>query len=156
MDATKVIVTANEAGQVIVRSENNPEWGHIRVEQTLLVVDDSGFAKKSRRSALIPGLIEDLSEFGYTAGQEISGQVIIKESLTPFNKKNPKRDLKIAGDSGVVCSQDGMPIYRKSVFTTDSSKEDDTLSHTNDEEIKAVYAAKGEASKLEPNKSFEL
>ena len=38
----------------------------------------------------------------------------------------------------------------------DSSKEDDTLSHTNDEEIKAVYAAKGEASKLEPNKSFEL
>jgi len=151
-----VKVTANDAGQVIVRSENNPEWGHIRVEQTLLVVDDQGFAKKSRRSALIPGLIEDLSAFGYTAGQEISGKIIIKESLTPFNKKNPKRDLKIAGDSGVVCRQDGMPIFRKSVFTADLSKGDDTLSHTNDDEIKAAYAAKAEAKELEPDKSFDL
>ena len=152
----KVIVTANEAGQVIVRSENNSEWGHIRVEQTQMIIDDQGFAKKTRRSALIPGLIEDLTSFGYSANQQVDGKVLIKESCVPFNKKNPKRDLKIAGDSGVVCSQDGMPIYRKSIFTTDPSQVDDLVSHTNDDEIKASYAAKSETSKLEPNKSFEL
>jgi len=103
---TNVIVTANDAGQVIVRSENNSEWGHIRVEQTSMTVDSNGFGKKSKRSALIPGLVEDLAEFGFTANQSIPGKVIIKESLTPFNKNNPKRDIKIAGDSGVVCCQD--------------------------------------------------
>ncbi len=153
---TNVIVTANDAGQVIVRSENNSEWGHIRVEQTSMTVDSNGFGKKSKRSALIPGLVEDLAEFGFTANQSIPGKVIIKESLTPFNKKNPKRDIKIAGDSGVVCCQDGMPIYRKSIFTTDLSKQDDLVSHTNDDEIKAARAAQSESSKLEPNKSFEL
>ena len=38
MDA-KVIVTADKAGNVIVKSANNAEYGHIRVEQTRMLVD---------------------------------------------------------------------------------------------------------------------
>ena len=31
---SKVIVVANENGEVVQKSENNSEYGHIRVEQT--------------------------------------------------------------------------------------------------------------------------
>ena len=30
---SKVKVTADELGNVVVISKNNPEWGHIRLEQ---------------------------------------------------------------------------------------------------------------------------
>jgi len=155
MDA-KVVVAADKAGNVIVRSSNNPEYGHIRVEQTRMVIDDSGFARRKKLSALIPGLVEDLRGFGWTAGELVDGKIIVKESLTPFNTQEPERDYKIAGNSGIVCCQDGMPIYRKNFFTLSASAEDTSVEHTNGEEIKAAYAELKETSAMKPNEDFSL
>jgi len=153
---SKVLVTADKSGNVIVVSGNNPEFGHIRVEQVRMEVDDStGFAKMKKISALIPGTVIDLKGFGWSNGQEVAGKIRIVEKLEPFNKKDPERDYKIAGKSEIVCCQDGQPIYRKHFFTLNSELEDVREPHTNDAEISAFYSnAKQEA--IEPNKEFDL
>jgi hypothetical protein len=138
---SKVKVTADEAGNVIVRSPKNPDYGHIRVEQIKMIIDDSGFARKRKLSALIPGTVEDLKCFGWTKDQEVDGQIIVKDSLEPFNKKFPERDYKVAGRSGVVCCQDGMPIYRRNFYTLNMKATDIKVEHTNGDDIIAAYAA---------------
>ena len=65
----------------------------------------------------MPGLVEDLKEMNLYAGQGLDGKIIIEESLEPFNKKNPERDLKVAGETGIVCTLGGLPIYRRTKFT---------------------------------------
>ena len=155
MDA-KCVVATDKTGSVIVRSANNPDYGHIRVEQTRMVIDDSGFARRKRLSALIPGTIEDLKGFGWGAGEEVEGKVIVKESLTPFNPNDPERDYKIAGTSGVVCSVDGHPIYRKNFFPLSSGAEDPSIEHDNGDDIKAAYASMSSESALKPQENFNL
>lgn len=140
---SKILVTADKAGCVIVKSASNHEYGHIRVEQTRMVIEEGGFARRKKLSALIPGTIVDLKGFGWSAGQEVEGKIIIKESLSPFNKKDPERDFKVAGQSGIVCSIDGAPIYRKHFFTMNMKAVDELLQHDNGEEIKNAYREAG-------------
>lgn len=147
---SKVIVTANKAGQVIVPSKNNPEWGYIRLEQTRKMIDEQNFVRKKVVSALVKGEISDLQEFGWSDKQEIGGKIIVKEQMTPFDEKNPERDLKVAGDTGVVCKSGDAPIYRKAFWVEDENAEDVTIEHTNTDEIKAAYAA--EKAKKDANK----
>lgn len=154
MDA-KVVVTADKAGNVITRSQNNPDFGHIRVEQSRMLIDDNGFARMKKLSALIPGGVQELQGFGWTAGQEVEGKIVVKERLTPFNAKDPERDYKIAGASGIVCTKGGAPIYRKHIFTFDLNAEDVTVEHDNQEEIKAAYAEEKESA-IRPNDDFNL
>lgn len=161
MDA-KVVVTADEAGNVIIKSEKNPEYGHIRVEQNRMVIDDSGFARKRKLSALIPGTVADLKGFGWTAGTEVDGKIVIKESLVPFNKKDPERDYKIAGSSGIVCigvdeeTGEAKPIYRKHFFSLSSKIEDVRVEHINGDEIQAAYAQAKETGAIKANEDFNL
>lgn len=143
----KVRVTADAAGNVIVPSKNNPEWGHIRVEQTRMVIDERGFARKKKVSALIPGTIEDLKGFGWVKDQEVEGKIVVKERLEAFNADEPERDYKIAGETKVVCCIDGQPIYRKSFYTTNPNAHDETIEHDNGEAIKAAYAEIQEAKR---------
>jgi hypothetical protein len=137
----KVLVTADKNGNVIGVSENNPEYGYVRVEQTGSFINDQGWLRISRRSALIKGLVKDLVETGFSEGQELEGKIVVVESLTPFNPENPDRDLKIAGDSGVICRIDDQPIYRQSFYTTNQNNQDQLIMHTNAEEIREVQAA---------------
>lgn len=137
---TKVLVTADDAGNVIIKSARNPEYGHIRVQQTRMLIDETGFARRRKLSALIPGTIEDLKAFGWEDGNLVSGKIVVKESLEPFNKKDPERDYKVAGSSGIVCCDGDQPIYRKHFYTLSSVAEDKTIEHTNGEEIQAAYA----------------
>ena len=137
----KVKVCGDEAGNVIVRSQNNPEYGHIRVEQSRMVIDDGGFAKRKKIYALIPGTIEDLKGFDWRVSEEVPGQIIIKESLLPFNPKDPERDFKIAGTSGVLCTQGGSPIYRKHFYSLNPNATDIFEQHDNTEEIQMAYAS---------------
>jgi hypothetical protein len=154
---SKVKVTADQAGNVIVRSVKNPEYGHIRVEQIRMVIDDTGFARKKKLSALIPGTVEDLKGFAWTDGDEVTGHIIVKDSLKPFNKKDPERDYKVAGKSGVVCCQDGQPIYRRNFYTLNLQASDVTLEHTNGDEIVAAYAElKEEEVAIESKGEFDL
>ena len=154
MDA-KVVVTADKAGNVITRSQTNADFGHIRVEQTRMVIDDNGFARMKKLSALIPGTVEDLLGFGWTAGSEVTGKIVIKERLTPFNAKDPERDYKIAGASGIVCTKNGMPIYRKHFFTFNGNAQDEPVEHDNQDEIKAADAEVKESA-IKPNEDFNL
>jgi len=142
---SKVIVTADAAGNVIVPSKNNAEWGHIRVTQDRMVVDDNGFARKKNLSALIVGKISDLKGFGYKKDQEIEGKIVFKESLEPFNTNDPERDYKKAGKTGIICCQDGQPIYRKNFYKQDEESMDVCVDHTNGDDIKVAYAALKEA-----------
>jgi hypothetical protein len=162
-----VIVTADATGNVIVKSEKNPDYGHIRVEQQRMIIDNSGFARRMKLSALIPGLVEDLKGFGWSANEAVEGKIIVRQSLAPFNQKDPERDYKIAGETGIVCCVDGLPMYRKNFYTPDSSAVDyDTddegkiveggLHHTNGDEIQAAYAASKEQAAIEPNEDFNL
>jgi hypothetical protein len=144
----KVVVTADKNGNVIGISENSPEYGYVRVEQTGSFINDQGWLRISRRSALIKGLVKDLVETGFTDGQELKGKIVVVESLTPFNTDNPDRDLKIAGDTGVVCRIDDQPIYRQSFYTTNENVEDQFIAHTNREEIREVQAAQKAVSSL--------
>lgn len=135
-----VKVTANEAGQVVNVSKNNPDFGYIRVEQEKASFDANGWARLRKVSALIPGSVADLKSFGWIAGQSLAGHIVTVESLEPFNTQNPEKDVKVAGETGIICTVGGNPIYRRSFYTEDMSRTDVTIPHDNIEEIKAAYA----------------
>ena len=142
--SNKIKVTADEAGTVIVISEGNSEYGHIRVIQERVIFDERGWARKKPVSALVPGTVEDLKSLGWMNHQELEGKIIVKESLKPFNLKDPDRDLKIAGKTGIICCQDGKPIYRKTFYTNASNAGDVLIEHTNGEDIRSAYLAQSE------------
>lgn len=140
---SKVIVTADQNGNIITVSENNPEYGRIRVEQQdIIEINQKGFLKRTNRSAFINGKIEDLVKANYKAGSTISGKIIVKESFEPFNPNNPDKNLKIAGDTGVICRVGDQPIYRQTFFTQDVNAADEFIAHDNAEEIVDVQVAK--------------
>lgn len=128
---TKVRVTANAEGNVVSLSTENPTYGFIRVEQTRMVFSDKGWATKKVMSALIYGEASDLKSVGYFNGEELSGKIVVKESLEPFNRVNPERDYKIAGKSGIICCIDGQPIYRKTFYTESANATDELIAHNN-------------------------
>jgi hypothetical protein len=78
------------------------------------------------------------------------------ESFQPFNQENPDRDLKIAGDTGVICRVDDEPIYRQTFYTTNENAVDELIMHTNANEIREVQAAKRAIESLSAQQPAEL
>jgi hypothetical protein len=137
---TKVQVTANKAGQVI--TSNNSGYGFIRVSQTRMEIDErTGFVAPKKVSALIKGKIEHLEMFGYVPNQELPGKIVVKESLEAFNTKNPEKDYKMAGKTGVVCCVDGQPIYRNCFYNVSGTDTDELIAHTNTDAIREAFAS---------------
>jgi len=136
-----VVVVGDATGNVIMVSKNNPEYGYIRVEQTRTLVDDNGWARKKSLSTLIPGTVSDLKGFDWSAGEFIEGKIVVRESLTPFNDKDPNRDIKVAGSTGIVCTLEDQPIYRKTFYSDDVKISDEYIKHDNKEEISIAFAA---------------
>lgn len=126
---SKVIVTANLDGRVIVPTGES--FGYIRVEKTTDTFTDRGFAVKKTVSALVFGKLDVLNSFGWRDGQELDGTIVIRESLTPFNKKDPNKDLKVAGKSNIPCTKGGRNIYRRAVYTPNVSAVDEFIKHDN-------------------------
>jgi hypothetical protein len=145
---SKVTVTADQDGHVIGVSENNPEYGYIRVEQITTQISDDGWLKNVRRSALIKGKVEDLAACDYEEGDQIAGKIVVRESLEPFNPENPDKNLKVAGETGIICRFDDQPIYRDTVFTTNLAATDQFIQHNNSDEIKEVGIARREIQAL--------
>lgn len=141
MTAGKVRITADQDGNIIGVSQNNPEFGYVRVEQVAMTVNSQGWLRRSKRSALIKGKVIDLMEASFKENQELPGKIVVVESHVPFNPENPERDLKIAGDTGIICRVHDQPIYRQSYYTTNESAQDELIMHTNAEEIREVQAA---------------
>jgi hypothetical protein len=133
---SKVYVTANEAGQVVIRSKENPIYGHIRLEQKRTVITDKGWVRSKTLSALMHGTVEELESLEFAAGEVLPGKIVIKESLTPFNLKDPSVDYKIAGNTNIVCVSGDQPIYRKTFYNQSGTDVDETIPHTNGEAIR--------------------
>ena len=141
--SNKVKVTGDEFGNVINVSENNPEYGYVRVEQQVNVVSEDGWFRPTKRSTLLKGKVEDLKNGQFFVGQELPGKIIVKESLTPFNPNNPDQHLKIAGETGIICRIDDQPIYRDTFYTMNPEAQDILIMHDDScrEEIRQVGAA---------------
>ena len=153
---SKVFVQADDTNAVINVSENNPDYGYVRIQQTRTMIDDNGFVRRKSITALMPGAIEDLQAMNLYGGQALDGKIIIEESLNPFNKKSPERDLKIAGETGIVCSLGGLPIYRRTKFTFNENLSDLTVEHDNINELKAAYAAQVSKETVQSTEDFSI
>lgn len=154
---SKVIVLADETTKNVVNvSTNNPEYGYIRVQQVRTVVDDNGFLRRKVITALSPGLVSELTDMGFYAGQQLDGKIVIEESLEPFNKETPERDLKVAGETGVLCTYAGLPIYRRTKFSFDANAVDTLIKHDNGEELRAAYNAHKSNNAIVPNEDFSI
>lgn len=136
---SKVKVLQNDDGSILTVSEKNPEYAWVRVQQIRTVVDDTGFLRRKPVNAILTGHINDMKTMNFYAGQELPGKILVKEALLPFNAKDPERDLKKAGDTGIVCTLEGYPIYRKTYYTTKTNADDIFVQHDNKEEIKAAF-----------------
>ena len=148
-----VVVTAKD-GVVVHPSPNNKEYGYIRLEQTRLVTE-GGFGRSKRLSAIMPGKLTDLNSFGWKEKEVVEGKIIVKESLTPFNTKDPDSDIKMAGTSGLACTLGGQPIYRKHEFTFDVNAQDELIEHDNKDAIKNAYKAAEDAEGVTGNEGQE-
>lgn len=136
-----VRVILNVDGSLISRSPINPDWGWYKVEQERATINEDGVARIERLSAIVQGWMKDIRGLNWKEGMVLPGKIIIRESLTPFNKKNPKKDLKIAGESGIVCTLSGAPIYRRYFYNANPNATDQLIAHDNTDEIKEAYAA---------------
>ena len=136
----QVTVTANAEGLVVVTSENNPEYGYIRLEQKTMVFTN-GWAQPKVKSALLRGKVEDLQALGFTKGQTLAGKIVVKESLTPTNPNDVNQDMKLAGQNGVACTKDDQPIYRVASYTEDLTAQDELIQHDNVDQIRKAQAA---------------
>lgn len=150
----KVTVVADKFGNVYNMS-GNPDFAYLRVKQTVAMYDESGWFNQKELSALIHGKLENLMAMNYTAGQELPGNIIIKEQFTPFDQNNGDRHLKIAGDSGVICRVDDQPIYRKTVYLERADAEHTLIQHNNSDEIRAAIRERKEEETVSGIKSVK-
>ncbi len=134
----KVTVTARPKEDHIVVSENNDQYGYIRVQQKREMFNESGFLEIKPVSALVLGKVENLKALKWFNGLEVQGKIVIREQLVPFSKVNPDQHLKLAGDTKVVCMSGDQPIYRNTYFSSDTNAKDVLVPHSNSDEIKAA------------------
>ena len=142
---SKVTVTANAAGAVVIPSKN-PEFGYVRLEQVSNNIDDEGWVRKATKSALIKGAVADLKGLGFNAGMQLDGQIVVSESTTPSNPNDLEQDKKMAGQTGVPCTIEGNSIYRTARYTKDMEALDSLIKHDNVDAIKAAQAVAEEAA----------
>ncbi len=142
-DNGKVTIARDEQENVIRVSKNNPEFGYIRLVQNRTAIGTGNWVKKQSRSTLIHGTVEDLQDMGLNDATSIPGQIIVRESFEPFQDKDGDRDLKIAGETGIVCvgvntetGEVDAPIYRKSFYSMDMNENDTLIAHTNGQAIR--------------------
>ena len=133
---TPVMIAADVTGAVIGMSNNNPEFGYIRVQQVARKIGKGGWFSFSKRSALLKGTVEDLKAANFEDGDILPGKIVIKESLTPFYAEDADKHIKRAGDGGPICTLDDQPIYRDSIYTTNMNDEDELIDHNNGDYIK--------------------
>tara|TARA_R100000951_G_scaffold45275_1_gene38581 strand:+ start:747 stop:1295 length:549 start_codon:yes stop_codon:yes gene_type:complete len=132
----KVQIMPDELGNVVRQSKNNTDFGYVRLQQDKVSFGNNGWVKRSQVSTLLHGKIEDFDAIGIKDKTELSGKIIVREQTEAFSANDPDRDLKYAGDTGVICCAYGEPIYRKTFFVTDVNAEDILIAHTNGDAIR--------------------
>jgi hypothetical protein len=155
--SSKAVIVADATTGSVINMSSNPEFGYVRVEQSVNQYDDNGFLRRKKLSAIISAPIGDLQEAGYYAGQLLDGKIIIQESTTPWNEKNPERDLKVAGETGIVCTVEGQPIYRRTLVSFINDAQDDLIQHDNVDQLRTAYAqSSGSVKAMKPSTDFDI
>tara|TARA_B110000914_G_C15367320_1_gene401477 strand:+ start:203 stop:823 length:621 start_codon:yes stop_codon:yes gene_type:complete len=149
----QVTIVPNETGAKIRVSKNNSDYGHVLLKQEKTIIGSNGWVKTTRLHALLHGEVEDLQSIGIKKMKTLPGQIVVKESTTPFNEKNPDMDLKLAGKTGIVCCKDGEPIYRRALYDASMTEVDEFIAHNNSEDIRAANQENTEKA-FEANTEF--
>jgi len=150
----QVTIVADDNGNVIRQSKNNPDYGFVRVTQNAVTFGANGWVNKKSRSALILGKMEDLADIGLDKMETLPGKIVVKESTDPFSATDPDRDLKIAGETGIICcTADGEPIYRTSFYDASGLQQDTLVPHANGDAIREANAGKSSNEALKKAKN---
>ena len=147
-----VYVVGDENGGVITLSKNNQEYGWLTLRQDRMRISN-GWAQNKALSTIIMGKTTDLESLNLASGEILDGQIIVREQLKPFSTED--RDLKVAGSTGIVCSVNGKPIYRKTFYTTDMTLTDVEIQHDNGDAIRAANATEASNRTVEPVQELE-
>lgn len=132
----------DEHGNKIRVSTNNPEFGYIRLQQSATTIGTNNWLKTNSRSTLVHGKVEELEQ-SFANMDSIPGQLVIREQITPFSENDSDRDLKMAGQTGIICkavdTETGeiVPIYRKTFFDPTMNMTDTLVAHVNSDEIRS-------------------
>lgn len=152
---SKVILTANpNTGNVFTQNPNKPDWGYLRVEQTVVDMSAAVLAPKTI-SALKPISKESYNKTKnfFSEGMELSGKIIRKETIDFPSEEVARASgyrIKKAGSSedAPVCKVGNKPVYQTTEYTESIEETDLLVQHTNTEEIKAYQAVKKTAEAL--------
>ena len=137
-----VVIVKDDQKNSIRISKNNPEYAHVRLTQERSWLDPNGWFKKRTVSCLIHGKTDQIKSSGIGRMKKLPGIIYIKEQLVPFSENNPERDLKYAGNTGVVCkgvdpeTGEIVNIYRKHFYDASGEREDILIAHVNSDEIR--------------------
>ena len=97
--SNKVTVVATANNQVVNVNPNNPEYGYVRIGQTISNFNEEGWLTTENRYFLLKGKLNELQSSGISAGLEMTGKLVRQESLEPFNDYSQP---KVAGESGEI------------------------------------------------------
>ena len=129
------LVTVRKENGATVRVSNNKEYSYVVLEQIASELK-GGWISDKTLTTIIQGKTSVLESMDLS--KPLIGKIVVLESLKPFNDKQPERDLKYAGDTGIVCMDGDNPIYRKTEFTYDTNAHSEFIKHTNGAEIRSA------------------
>ena len=153
-DNQPVKIKKDQLGNII-RQTSNPEYGYVVLSQKRIHFKNE-WVNEKELTALLKGHIDTLKNMNLESYAELPGNIIVQESVTPFNSNDPERDLKVAGDTGIIlCTEDGEPIYRKTIYDASGMMNDVLIQHAKfDFDVKKE--AKDEADELFEEKDNQL
>jgi len=113
----------------VVRQTSNPEYGYIVLSQKRTSLKD-GWVNEKKYTALLKGRTETLKAISFGKLKELPGNIVVRESTKQTDPNDPNRNLKIAGDSGIIlCTKDGEPIYRETIYDPTGLEQDILVQH---------------------------
>lgn len=136
-NSVKVTTCRKDSNEILGKSNNNPDYGYIRVEEsTGLTFGAGGWLNSNTKTALIKGKVTDLTAFlqknNVKVGYEIPGKIVIKEQTTPFYTGQQPKIVPSTGEVlYVTINGVQTPIYRQTEFTMDTNMQDVLIQHEN-------------------------
>ena len=136
-NTVKVTTCKKDSTEILGKSNNNPDYGYIRVEEsTGLTFGAGGWLNSNTKTALIKGKVTDLTAFlqknNVKVGYEIPGKIVIKEQTTAFYTGQQPKIVPSTGEVlYVTINGVQSPIYRQTEFTMDTNMQDVLIQHEN-------------------------
>ena len=119
------IVANPKTNEVITPSVKNPLFGTFRVDSEQVSMEN-GFMNVQKRTAFIRGKLEDLQRANLADGKSLRGQIVRKESFTPFYEgQDCKRYPDSHANSGEPVLTQGRETYLEFAYTADESAPSD-------------------------------